>query len=136
MNATLAVLADFANQSADGKLNILGAFDTIYAPSFPAAHPEMKVVVRFELHPAEADQAKALEIQFRGSDGQKLLGLQGVLQVTVRPDSPAGEMLSTHTILGINGLQLPAAGRYEFVVMINGDIKALLPLRAIVRPQE
>jgi len=134
MNATLAVLADFANQSADGKLNILGAFDTIYAVKYPASHPEMKVVVRFELHPAEADQSKALEIQFRDSDGRKLFALRGELRVTIREGSPAGEMLSTHTILGINGLQLPAPGRYEFVVMVNGEIKALLPLRAIMRP--
>lgn len=64
MNAKLALLADFANQSADGMLNILGAFDTIYAVKSPAVHPEMKLVVRFEVHPAEAEQHRQLDIQF------------------------------------------------------------------------
>ncbi len=34
MDAALALLADFANESTDGKLNILGVFDTIYAARY------------------------------------------------------------------------------------------------------
>jgi hypothetical protein len=34
MDVALAVLADFANSSADGKLNILGIFDTVYAEQY------------------------------------------------------------------------------------------------------
>ena len=41
MKATLALPADFANQSAD-------------------VHSEMKLVVRLEVHPAESEEAKQL----------------------------------------------------------------------------
>jgi len=137
MNARLALLADFANQSADGKLNILGAFDTIYAVKFPAVHPEMKLVVRFEIHPAEADEPRRLEIQFRNADGQKIFGLQGTMKFQGRPEgTPVGEMLSANHILGINALELKEPGRYEFVVLVNGEIKASVPLKAVVRPSQ
>jgi len=137
MNARLALLADFANLSADGKLNILGAFDTIYAAKFPAVHAEMKLVVRFEIHPAEADQPRQMEIQFRNADGQKIFGLQGTMKFQGLPGAtPVGEMLSTNTILGINSLELKEPGRYEFVVLVNGEIKASVPLKVVVRPPQ
>jgi len=54
-----------------------------------------------------------------------------------RPEgTPAGEMLSTNTILGINALELKEPGRYEFVVLVNGEIKASVPLRVVVRPSQ
>lgn len=37
MNVTLAASADYANVSADGKLNIMGIFDTITGPHEPHA---------------------------------------------------------------------------------------------------
>ena len=38
MNIQTAVLCDAATDD-NGKLNLLGAFDTIYAPEMPAIHP-------------------------------------------------------------------------------------------------
>ena len=34
-------------------LGLLGVFDRIWSDRYPAVHPEMKLVLRFELHPAE-----------------------------------------------------------------------------------
>ena len=138
MDVALAVLADFANSSADGKLNILGIFDTVYAEQYPAAHPEMKLVVRFRIHPAETGQHKLIEIQLRTDQGRRLF------QFTIELDLPelkegqrvsAGEMITTDSILGINGLRIDAAGTYEFVILVNGEVKASVPLKAVVRPQ-
>ena len=39
MNIQVAVLCDAATDD-NGKLNLLGAFDTIYAPQTPAVHPQ------------------------------------------------------------------------------------------------
>jgi len=48
MEVVLAVLADYANVSQEGKLNIMGIFDIISSEKFPTFHPEMKLVVQFE----------------------------------------------------------------------------------------
>ena len=48
MDVTLALLADAANVSQDGKLNILGIFNGLGAAAFPATHPSMHLVLRFE----------------------------------------------------------------------------------------
>ena len=53
MDVTLAVLADHANVSDQGKLNILGIFDRILASNFPAVHPQLHPVLRFSASPAE-----------------------------------------------------------------------------------
>jgi hypothetical protein len=41
MNVTLAVLADYADFSVEGKLNIMGIFNVSYAQSLPMQHPPM-----------------------------------------------------------------------------------------------
>ncbi len=137
MDVSLAVLADFANSSADGKLNILGIFDTVYAVQYPAAHPEMKLVVRFRLHPAEIGQTKHVEIHLLTERGDRVFRF--TVEIALEPkegqQAPVGEMITTDSILGINGLRIDAPGTYEFVIMVNGEVKASVPLKAVVRPQ-
>jgi hypothetical protein len=138
MDVALAVLADFANSSADGKLNILGIFDTVYAEQYPAAHPEMKLVVRFGIHPAEIGQKKHIEIQLRTDQGQRVFRFTVELDLIEPKEGqrvPAGEMITTDSILGINGLRIDAAGTYEFVILVNGEVKASVPLKAVLRPR-
>jgi hypothetical protein len=135
MDVALALLADFANQSVDGKLNVLGVFDTIYAAQYPAVHPEMKLVIRFRLHPAELEEPpKRIQIQLRDDQGKKVAELGGEIKV-VLPEGgpPSGEMVSSDFILGINGLPLEHPGSYEFVVLVNSDVKASVPLKAAQR---
>ncbi len=135
MNVSLALLADYANSSADGKLNILGIFDTITAPSYPAVHPEMKLVVRFQMHPAESGQTKKVQIQLRTDQGRKLLELGGDMTIETRDDvASAGQMVSADQILSLNGLTLEAPGSYEFVILVNGDVKATVPFLAKLLP--
>jgi hypothetical protein len=45
MNIQVAVLCDAATDD-NGKLNLLGSFDTIYAPQLPAVHPQCAVALR------------------------------------------------------------------------------------------
>ena len=133
MDVALALLADFANQSADGKLNVLGVFDVIYAEKYPAVHPEMKLVIRFRMHPAEIGESKRIQIQLRDDQGRKLMELEGQITVPAPEGHRSGEMISADSILGINGLQLEAPGTYEFVILVNGDVKASVPVKAVQR---
>ena len=45
MNIQVAVLCDAATDD-NGKLNLLGAFDTIYTQQLPAIHPQCSIALR------------------------------------------------------------------------------------------
>lgn len=92
MKVTLAVLADYANITREGKLNILGIFDVIHAHDFPMTHPQMQLVMRFEADIAEAGKTKKLEIKLMDEDGKTLFVLNG--NFTLGQGQPGEVMVS------------------------------------------
>jgi len=124
MQVKLAVVADHANVSAEGKLNILGIFDRIVVSSLPAVHPQMHLVVRLEAHPAERDRSHPVEVRLHDPDGQAVFELKG----EVLPQGLPGEAITANHIIGINNLVLARTGEYLFVVFVDHDLKAETPL--------
>lgn len=125
MRVKLAMLADYANVTTEGKLNILGIFDRIAVTKLPAVHPQMQFVMRLEAHPAEAGRKHSLEVRLHDPDGQTIFDIQGDL--VVQPRGP-GETIFTNQIITLNNLQLPKVGGYIFVVIIDNDLKTEVPL--------
>jgi len=130
MELVLAVLADCANVTGDGKLNIMGIFEQIYAPQFPAAHASMQLVMRLEATPFESG-AHPLQVALGDADGRELLRVPGQFAV---PESRAGENVTVNQIFVFNGLVLPQAGRYEFIVSVSENELGRVPLRAAILP--
>src|SRR5262245_18577172 len=124
MNVTLAVLADYANVTGDGKLNILGIFDRMNVASLPAVHPQMNLVLRIEAHSAELDRSHPVEIRLHDPDGQTIFEVKG----EILPQGAPGQTISTNQILRLNNLQLSKTGDYTFIVFVNNDLKAEIPL--------
>ena len=77
MEVPLAVLADAANVSREGKLNIFGIFNRLWAIKFPAKHPQAQLVMVFEADAGEAGQKKTVGVLLRDSDGNKIFGIEG-----------------------------------------------------------
>ena len=128
MKVGFAVLADCANISREGKLNILGIFDSIQAQQFPVTHPQMQLVMRFEADRAEAGKAKKIEVQLMDEDGQKLFVLGGEFTLgTGRP----GEAIGSNHILMIHMMKFEHPGDYEFKILINDELKAEVPLKLL-----
>ncbi|HUH13754.1 MAG TPA: hypothetical protein VMK65_11615 [Longimicrobiales bacterium] len=125
MKIKLALLADYANVTTDGKLNILGIFDRIHVAKLPAVHPQMQFVIRIEAHPAEAGRNHRLEVRLHDPDGQTVFNIQGDMMVQSRGP---GEIIYTNQIITINNLQLPKTGGYTFIVFTDNDLKAEVPL--------
>jgi Family of unknown function (DUF6941) len=125
MEVTLALLADGANVSREGKLNLFGIFDTIFSRTFPTTHPQMQVVLRFEADPAEAGSRRDVEVQFVAGDGRVLFRLPGAMTVQQRV---AGDRVRMDQILTLNNVQLEQPGRYRFHVVVDGEVAAVLPL--------
>ena len=130
MQVKLAVLADYANVTAEGKLNILGIFDRIAVAEFPAAHPQMHLVLRLEAHPAERDRMHDVELRLHGPDGETVFEVKGELEA----HGPPGQTIATNQILTLSNLQLARPGGYTFVIFVDNDLKAEIPLGVELLP--
>lgn len=128
MKVTLAVLADYANITREGKVNILGIFDVMHVKTFPVTHPQMQLVMKFEADIAEAGKNKKLEIQLMGEDGKRLFVLAGEFSLG---QAQPGELMSSNHILTINMMKFDNPGNYEFKILINDELKAEVPLKVV-----
>lgn len=125
MQVKLALLADYANITQEGKLNILGTFERMQVATLPAAHPLMHFILRLEARPAECGRAHRVEIRLHDPDGDTVFDIGG--DITPQPGRP-GEPVTTNQIIAITNLQFNKAGGYNFVVILDNDLKAEVPL--------
>jgi len=125
MQVALALLADGANVTREGKLNLFGIFDTIFARTFPTTHPQMQLVLRFEAEAAEAGSRRAVEVQLLDGEDRPLFRLPGAMTVERRA---VGDRVRMDHILTLNNVQLERPGRYRFNVFVDGDLAAVVPL--------
>lgn len=130
MDVDLAVIADAANVSQEGKLNILGVFDTIWAREFPCRHAVMVFVLRVRADFTDKG-AHQLEIRLMDADGAQLFKAEGPLNV---PGGPPGRPIKPHVIMGLGGISFPRAGDYSFEVMIDGRHLKSVPLWVMEAP--
>jgi hypothetical protein len=84
----------------------------------------MHLVLRLEARPAELDRAHRIEIRLHDPQGTTIFDVNG----EIVPRGEAGQVVSTNQILTLNNLQLEKIGAYNFVVLINDDLKSELPL--------
>ena len=118
MNIPMAFLADEANVSQEGKLNVLGVFDRIAAASFPVVHPKMVFVFRVQADFADAGQTFGVRVRLMDEDGATLFDATG--DITAPMVGP-GEFLTANQVFALVGTQFPRAGSYKFVVNV-GDL--------------
>lgn len=132
MEVTHLLACDYANVSREGKLNLMGLFDSISAKKFPAVHPAMQVVARFALNRTEVGRPHKVEFILMDEDGQKLFAMEG--QMHIKPSPSHKEIVQHDQILAINNCVFPKAGRYQIVVQTNNEVKKSLTLFALERP--
>ena len=130
MDVPFATLADSANITSDGKLNILGMFDRIMAANFPTLHPHMQLVVSFQADQIEVGQTKTIEVLLSDSDGTKIGTIKGNLDVPTPRER--GYPIRINQIFPLSGVVFPKAGDYVFHILVNGEPKATVPFA--VRP--
>ena len=132
MDVAFALLADAANVSREGKLNILGAFDRLYASKFPFTWPRMILVARFVASAAEYGTEKTIEIVTMDADGKKLGTAKGKMTL---PTSASGRELKINHILPMT-ITFPSTGEYSVEILINGEPKATVPLEVVQREEK
>ena len=128
MDVTLAVLADYANISQEGKLNIMGVFDAIYAENFPTIHSEMKLVVQYEAGTADGQAVHQIEIQLMDADGRKPMVVNGQVGVG---EVHAGFPVKANSVLNFRNVQFERPGDFVFNILVDGEVKHQLPLKVL-----
>jgi len=132
MNIETFLLCDAATDQ-QGKLNVLGAFDTIFAQKLPVKHPACAISARIRFERIEEGN-HPIKLNIIDEDG-KAIGpkLDGNIQVHV---SEGIDSSVVNLILNIQGLEFKAYGRYRIDLAIDGQIKCSLPfyLREVPNP--
>lgn len=130
MKVDLCTLADAANATEGGKLNLLGVFDRLQVRSFPAVHKQMALVLRLRVEYADAREEHAIRLALENPDGRKLVNLEGSTRVgEVEP----GAFSHTNQIFNLRDLRFQEEGVYRFRVWLDGELAAEHPL-AVDRP--
>ncbi len=132
MDVAFALLADAANVSREGKLNILGSFDRIYGSKFPLTWPRMVLVTRFVASAAEFGTEKSIEIVTLDADGKRLGTASGKMTL---PKGQAGRQLKINHVLPMT-MTFPAPGQYSIEILVNGEPKATVPLEVVQREEK
>jgi len=124
MNIQVAVLCDAATDD-NGKLNLLGAFDTIYAPQFPAIHPQCSVALRITFMPGDEGDRK-LGLNFVDADGHGIMPPIELPIPVALPDD--AHFVTRNFIINIQQLKFVEAGAYSVDVQFDGESQASIPL--------
>jgi hypothetical protein len=124
MNIQVAVLCDAATNDNE-KLNLLGAFDTIYASQMPAVHPYCAVALRVTFQPGDEGTRK-LGVNFINADGHAIMqGIELPVPVALPDES---HFLTRNFIVNFQGLTFPEAGLYSVDVRLDNESVASVPL--------
>ena len=107
MNVQVAVLCDAATQDSNSKLNVLGAFDTIFAPQMPAVQPQCAVALRVTFAAGDEGQHK-LALNFINADGRSIMPPIEIPVTVALPDD--AHFLSLNFVVNIQQLQFPRGG--------------------------
>ena len=118
----LVLLADAANVSREGKINILGNFNKIFAGQFPTTHVEMQMVLLLEADASEKGSEKQLDIKLLDEDGKNTLRTD-TAKFILPTDWAAGQKWTMYVIRPLRMVEFPSPGAYQFAILVNGEKK-------------
>ncbi|MEW6601005.1 MAG: hypothetical protein AB1499_08545 [Nitrospirota bacterium] len=125
MKVELFVLCDAATDY-QGKLNLLGTFDSVWAKQVPAVHPLCAVALRIRFLKIEEGEHK-VKISIVDADGKAVVKpVEAGVNIQFQ-NTPLTSM-ATNMILNLQGLQFPDYGEYSIDLALDGRHEVSLPL--------
>jgi hypothetical protein len=131
MNIQVAVLCDAATED-HGKLNLLGSFDTIYAPQLPAVHPQCAVALRVTFTAGDEGQRR-LKLNFVNADGHAIMPPIEIPVAVELPDDV--HFVTRNFIVNIQQLKFDEEGLYSVDVRLDDKSQTGIPLLVKLPPQ-
>ncbi len=124
MHVEVFSLCDAATEYA-GKLNILGAFDTLWAKEVPVVHPQCAIALRVRFSRAEQGEHKIV-IDFVDLDGRHLIPpAEGTIKIQFADDRISA---AVNFVFHLQQLKLDRYGEYSIRLIVDGREEAALPL--------
>ncbi|MDX1951741.1 MAG: hypothetical protein SFY81_06130 [Verrucomicrobiota bacterium] len=124
MNIQIAVLCDAATDY-NGKLNILGTFDTIVTTQLPAVHPQCSIALRICFSRIEEGSHK-MKMNFVDEDGNLVMPSIDMPVDVIMPSDV--NFFVRNFIINIQQLKFDKPGQYSIDLAINGRQELSIPL--------
>jgi len=124
VNIEVFALCDAATE-AGGKLNLLGAFDSIMASTVPVVHPSCAVALRIRFKRIESGVHR-VKVAVVNADGRPSIP-PFETQFNLRTAEP-DESAVANLILNLQQLRLEDYGRYSVDLAVDGRQEGSLPL--------
>lgn len=102
-----------------GRLNILGATDTLVVPTIPFKYPNCAVVARLRAARIE-EGTHAIRLMIIDADGQPILNVDGRMEIRFHQRSSGGIGGRVNMIINVQQLELKSAGDYEIEFAVDG----------------
>ncbi len=132
MNIEAFLLCDAATDQ-QGKLNVLGAFDNIFAKKVPTMHPACAIAARIRFEKIE-EGSHTIRIHIIDEDG-KPIGPKLEGNVNVRIGDDVGST-ATNIVLNIQRLKFEKYGQYRIDLAIDNQIMGSLPFHVREAPNQ
>jgi hypothetical protein len=124
METPIATLCDAATDYA-GKLNLLGAFDTVLTTKFPAVHPQCAIALRFVFNKGEEGH-RVFRLSLVNEDGKIVMpSIELAIEIKVPEEV---NYLSRNLIINLQQLKFDAPGQYAVEVLMDQRQIATIPL--------
>ena len=123
MKIELFSFCDFAQEN-NGKLTVIGTFDTIISRNFPCIHPQLSVVIRLRFDLWEFS-THSFKIECHDLDGNSNLEpIIGNMEVRGAGNATA----VSHLVFAISNLHLNNSGILNFILYIDDREVMSIPL--------
>ncbi len=117
MELQLALVCDDARTNPEGKLDVHGVFNDLYAPGFPAKQDHMVLVMAVEWDRSDEGRFR-FRVDLEDPDGTPSLRVDGETEVDRRP--PGRAPARTRLVLPLRDVVFPRPGRYTFWISLKG----------------
>lgn len=134
MNIEVAAICDAATANGmGGRLNILGAFDRVFA-KFPLVIPQCSAAFRIRYQRAEAG-IHELSLQFEDVCGKPIVPpMQS--KIPLEPVAQGFDTAAVNLILNLQRLQIARPDKYIVRLMVDGEEMISIPLYMLEAPQQ
>lgn len=118
-------ILSFCDAATDyaGKLNLIGATDTIVVPSVPTRYARCSIVMRFRVSRIEEGE-HTVRLMIIDMDGGTIMKVDGKMQIKLA----SGMSSAINLIINFNNLELKEAGEYAIEVAVDGMLISSSPL--------
>ena len=128
MEIQVATLCDSASDY-NGKLCILGTFDTICSSGVPIVHPHCSLGLRICFKPGDEGQ-HAVTVRFINDDGKPIMEPFRE-QIDIKLPNEA-YFLTRNLILNFQRLTFASTGQFSIDVSVDDEMLARIPLRVLL----